>query len=82
MMRDPLSSDEHAQPPLRIETQIHRRRSAKAFGPMEAEWDCSHDQPPAQLRMVRPPPQHRHCQELTQEEPIARNGCADTDDAR
>jgi len=36
----------------RIETQIHRRRKAKASGPMESEWDMSQHQPPGQLRMV------------------------------
>lgn len=36
----------------RIETQIHRRRKAKAFGPMESEWDISQPQPSPQLRMV------------------------------
>lgn len=36
----------------RIETQIHRRRKAKASGPMESEWDISQPQPSAQLRMV------------------------------
>lgn len=36
----------------RIETQIHRRRKAKASGPMESEWDISQQQPPGQLRMA------------------------------
>lgn len=52
MMRDLLSSPLPSQGKVRIETQIHRRRSAKAAGPMEAEWDCSQEQPPTQLRMV------------------------------
>jgi len=54
MMRDRLSSRLPSQGKARIETQIHRRRSAKAAGPMEAEWDCSQGQPPTQLRMVVP----------------------------
>jgi hypothetical protein len=41
----------------RIETQIHRRRKAKASGPMESEWDISQQQPPGQLRMAPPPGQ-------------------------
>jgi len=35
----------------RIETQIHRRRKAKASSPLEPEWDISQSGPPSQLRM-------------------------------
>lgn len=41
----------------RIETQIHRRRKAKAFSPLEQEWDISQPAPPGQLRMS-PVPRH------------------------
>ncbi len=54
MMRGRVFSPVRSQEKGRIETQIHRRRAAKAAGPMEAEWDGSHDQPPTQLRMVLP----------------------------
>ncbi|MDH5639703.1 MAG: hypothetical protein OEY28_00305 [Nitrospira sp.] len=37
-----------AERKVRIETQIHRRRAAKASGPMEAEWDCSQGRPSSQ----------------------------------
>ncbi len=39
-----------ARPP-RIETQIHRRKKAKALSPLTAEWDVRHPDSPAQLRM-------------------------------
>lgn len=39
-------------PPKRIETQIHRRRKAKALSPLTDEWDRSIP-PPAHLRMPR-----------------------------
>lgn len=35
----------------RIETQIHRRRKAKAVPPLEAEWDVESNQPSSHLRM-------------------------------
>ncbi len=35
----------------RIETQIHRRRKAKALSPLQVEWDVSKPEAPAQLRM-------------------------------
>jgi hypothetical protein len=41
----------------RIETQIHRRRKARAFSPLEQEWDISQPAPPGQLRMT-PVPRH------------------------
>ena len=53
-MRDRVFSPVRSQEKGRIETQIHRRRAAKAAGPMEPEWDGSHDQPPTQLRLVLP----------------------------
>lgn len=40
----------------RIETQIHRRRKAKALSPLESEWDSSQLEPPSQLRMPPSPP--------------------------
>jgi hypothetical protein len=39
----------------RIETQIHRRRKAKAFSLLESEWDLSQETPPIQLRTPRYP---------------------------
>ncbi|WP_447978934.1 hypothetical protein [Candidatus Nitrospira bockiana] len=30
----------------RIETQIHRRKKAKAVPPLEAEWQAGSDEPP------------------------------------
>lgn len=39
----------------RIETQIHRRRKAKALSPLEPEWDISQSAPPSQLRMSPSP---------------------------
>jgi len=39
-----------ARPP-RIETQIHRRKKAKALSPLTAEWDASRPDSPAKLRM-------------------------------
>ena len=35
----------------RIETQIHRRKKAKAFSPLEPEWDHIGQRPPSHLRM-------------------------------
>ena len=34
----------------RIETQIHRRKKAKAVLPLEAEWDADSGTPPSGLR--------------------------------
>jgi hypothetical protein len=51
--KSPDNSDPKKQP--RIETQIHRRRKAKAFSPLEAEWDVTQGTPPTQLRTVRTP---------------------------
>lgn len=36
--------------PRRIETQIHRRKKAKAVPPLEAEWDVSTGEKPKGLR--------------------------------
>ena len=35
----------------RIETQIHRRKKAKAVFPLEAEWDARSNRLPVGLRM-------------------------------
>ena len=35
----------------RIETQIHRRKKAKAFSALEPEWDQTDQMPPSHLRM-------------------------------
>jgi len=37
--------------PRRIETQIHRRKKAKALSPLTAEWDVRRPDPPSKLRM-------------------------------
>ncbi len=37
--------------PRRIETQIHRRKKAKALSPLTAEWDARDPDSPAKLRM-------------------------------
>ena len=48
----------------RIDTQIHRRRKAKALSALEVEWDQSDAKPPSQLRMSpsrknrETPPEH------------------------
>ncbi len=39
------------QTPPRIETQIHRRKKAKAFSSLEPEWDQIDQVPPSHLRM-------------------------------
>ncbi len=39
-----------AHPP-RIETQIHRRKKAKALSPLTAEWDVRRPDSPPKLRM-------------------------------
>ena len=40
-------------PPKRIETQIHRRKKAKAVSPLTDEWENSQAGPPKGLK--RPP---------------------------
>jgi hypothetical protein len=37
--------------PRRIETQIHRRRKARAVPPLQAEWEAESGGPPSGLRM-------------------------------
>lgn len=39
------------QPKRRIETQIHRRKKAKAVSPLEPEWDATSGARPVGLRM-------------------------------
>lgn len=39
------------EPKRRIETQIHRRKKAKAVPPLEAEWQIESGNPPSGLRM-------------------------------
>ena len=36
---------------LRLETQIHRRKNAKAFSPLLSEWDRTDQDAPMHLRM-------------------------------
>jgi hypothetical protein len=48
--RPPSHSAEHQGRP-RIETQIHRRKKAKAFSALEAEWDQIDKVKPSHLRM-------------------------------
>jgi hypothetical protein len=58
-----MNGHHHQTPPrsagspeeVRIETQIHRRRKAKALSPLEPEWDISQSAPPSQLRMSPSP---------------------------
>ncbi len=40
-------------PPKRIQTQIHRRKKAKAVYPLTNEWESSQSEPPKGLK--RPP---------------------------
>ncbi|HET9846031.1 MAG TPA: hypothetical protein VFQ02_09780 [Nitrospira sp.] len=37
--------------PARLETQIHRRKKAKAFSPLLPEWEKQNGTAPAHLRM-------------------------------
>jgi hypothetical protein len=46
----PIRDTQHRDHP-RIETQIHRRKKAKAFSPLEPEWDRIGQLPPSHLRM-------------------------------
>jgi hypothetical protein len=55
-MERPLPSGPKDQPdprsrPSRIETQIHRRKKARALSPLTAEWDARRPESPPQLRM-------------------------------
>ncbi len=45
-------------PPKRIETQIHRRKKAKAVSPLTDEWESSQADPPKGLK--RPPKDMRN----------------------
>jgi len=50
--RSRAENDRSAGPrPPRIETQIHRRKKAKALSPLTPEWDGPATRPPAKLRM-------------------------------
>lgn len=37
-------------PPKRIQTQIHRRKKAKAVSPLTNEWESSQSEPPKDLK--------------------------------
>jgi hypothetical protein len=52
MGRSPKSAKEPPRPGMkaRIETQIHRRKKAKAIPPLEAEWDIESSSSPTHLR--------------------------------
>jgi len=41
----------HQSKNARLETQIHRRKKAKAFSPLLSEWDRTDQNAPAHLRM-------------------------------
>lgn len=45
-------------PPKRIQTQIHRRKKAKAVSPLTNEWESSQAEPPKGLK--RPPQDMRN----------------------
>ena len=47
----PPTHDAQRQDRPRIETQIHRRKKAKAFSALEPEWDHIDQVPPSHLRM-------------------------------
>ena len=47
----PPAHDAQRQDHPRIETQIHRRKKAKAFSALEREWDEIDQVPPSHLRM-------------------------------
>ena len=46
-----FTRDTQRQDLPRIETQIHRRKKAKAFSALEPEWDQVEQMPPLHLRM-------------------------------
>ena len=52
--KDPPSPN----PPKRINTQIHRRKKAKAVSPLTDEWESSQATPPKGLK--RPPQDMRN----------------------
>jgi hypothetical protein len=43
---NPATGSPRVQAGRRIETQIHRRKKAKAIPPLEAEWDEGSNRPP------------------------------------
>jgi hypothetical protein len=47
----PPTSKAQDQKTPRIETQIHRRKKAKAFSALESEWDSIDQALPSHLRM-------------------------------
>ena len=47
----PPTHDAQRQGRSRIETQIHRRKKAKAFSSLEPEWDLTDKVLPSHLRM-------------------------------
>lgn len=47
----PQTSNSQRQDRPHIETQIHRRKKAKAFSSLEPEWDQIDQVPPSHLRM-------------------------------
>jgi hypothetical protein len=47
----PPTRDAQRQDRPLIETQIHRRKKAKAFSALEPEWDHIDQVPPSHLRM-------------------------------
>ena len=47
----PIACDAQRQDRPRIETQIHRRKKAKALSALEPEWDQIDQMPPSHLRM-------------------------------
>ena len=48
---EPSTRNAQRQDRPRIETQIHRRKKAKAFSPLEPEWDQIDEVLPSHLRM-------------------------------
>jgi hypothetical protein len=48
----PGKSEKGRQPsPVRLETQIHRRKKARALSPLESEWERTDEGIPSHLRM-------------------------------
>lgn len=61
MSKKKVNEQEDSQPsnpPKRIETQIHRRKKAKAVSPLTDEWENSQAGPPKGLK--RPPQDMRN----------------------
>lgn len=60
----PATHDNQRRDRPRIETQIHRRKKAKALSALESEWDQVDQTPPSHLRlrsslMAPTPPNNR-----------------------